>query len=198
MCHCNTHCNIDSTNTATFHSTTSQQTLTNSSHLNIILTNSIQQCNTHCSIDSTNTTTFCSTMSQETLTNSNHLKITNSTEYYHSSRDTRKHNASHCNTHCNTHCNVDSSSTTKSHTTTSQEALTNSSYLNITNSRRCVLQCVAVCCSVLQCVAVCCSVKQCVAVCCSVLQCVAVCCSCGVLQRAAVCFLVYPVSSELN
>jgi len=30
----------------------------------------------------------------------------------------------------------------------------------------CVLQCVAVCCSVLQCVAVCCSVLQCVAVCC--------------------------------
>ena len=66
----------------------------------------------------------------------------------------------------------------------------------------CVLQCVAVCCSVLQCVAVtlshvhiyvftgvdeiaglpvcvavCCSVLQCIAVCCSVLQCVAVCCS---------------------
>jgi len=40
----------------------------------------------------------------------------------------------------------------------------------------CVLQCVAVCCSVLQSVAVCCSVLQCVAVCCSVLQCVAVCC----------------------
>ena len=51
----------------------------------------------------------------------------------------------------------------------------------------CVLQCVAVCCSVLQCVAVhigleanvhtilscgaCCSMLQCVAVCCSVLQC---------------------------
>ena len=34
----------------------------------------------------------------------------------------------------------------------------------------CVMQCVAVCCSVLQCVAVCCSVLQCVAVCCSVLQ----------------------------
>jgi len=34
----------------------------------------------------------------------------------------------------------------------------------------CVLQCVAVCCSVLQCVAVCCSVLQCVAVCCSLLQ----------------------------
>jgi len=30
--------------------------------------------------------------------------------------------------------------------------------------RTCVLQCVAVCCSVLQCVAVCCSVLQCVAV----------------------------------
>ena len=41
----------------------------------------------------------------------------------------------------------------------------------------CVLQCVAVCCSVLQCVAVCCSVLQYVAVCCSVLQCVAVCCN---------------------
>jgi len=43
----------------------------------------------------------------------------------------------------------------------------------------CVLQCVAVCCSVLQLqrVAVCCSVLQCVAVRCSILQCVAVCCS---------------------
>jgi len=38
----------------------------------------------------------------------------------------------------------------------------------------CVLQYVAVCCSMLQYVAVCCSVLQCVAVCCSVLQCVAV------------------------
>ena len=38
----------------------------------------------------------------------------------------------------------------------------------------CVLQHVAVCCSMLQCVAVCCSVLQCVAACCSVLQCVAV------------------------
>jgi len=46
----------------------------------------------------------------------------------------------------------------------------------------CVVQCVALFCSVLQCVAVCrmqcaalfCSVLQCVAVCCSVLQCVAV------------------------
>jgi len=38
--------------------------------------------------------------------------------------------------------------------------------------RRCMLQCVAVCCSVLQCVAVCCSVLQCAAVCCSALQCV--------------------------
>jgi len=67
----------------------------------------------------------------------------------------------------------------------------------------CVLQCVAVCCSVLQCVGaqkraivwrenmpsffgVCCSVLQCVAVCCSVLQCVAVCCS--VLKCVAVCW----------
>ena len=49
----------------------------------------------------------------------------------------------------------------------------------------CLLQCVAVCCSVLQCVAVCCSALQCAAVCCSVLQCVAVCCS--VLQCVAVC-----------
>ena len=63
----------------------------------------------------------------------------------------------------------------------------------------CVLQCVAVCCSVLQCVAVCCSELQCVAVitvfasvyrCECVLQCVAACCNvlqsvvecCGVLQ----------------
>jgi len=37
----------------------------------------------------------------------------------------------------------------------------------------CVLQCVAVCCSVLQCAAMCCSVLQCVAVCCRVLQSVA-------------------------
>jgi len=43
----------------------------------------------------------------------------------------------------------------------------------------CMLQCVAVCCSVLQCVAVCCSVLQCVAVCCSVLQCAS--CLCSVL-----------------
>ena len=35
---------------------------------------------------------------------------------------------------------------------------------------QCVVQCVAVCCSVLQCVAVCCSVLQCVEVCCSVLR----------------------------
>jgi len=42
---------------------------------------------------------------------------------------------------------------------------------------RCLLRCVAVCCSVMQCVAVCYSVTRCVAVCCSVLhmlQCVAV------------------------
>jgi len=61
----------------------------------------------------------------------------------------------------------------------------------------CVLQCVAVCCSLLQCVAVC------VAACCSALhgvnpdvchpmsthQCLAVCCSvfCSVLQRVAAC-----------
>ena len=69
--------------------------------------------------------------------------------------------------------------------------------------RPCILQCVAVCCSVLQCVAVCCSVlqcvqcvaeyvdafvsfasalQQCVAVCCSVLQHVVV--RCNVLQCA--------------
>jgi len=52
-----------------------------------------------------------------------------------------------------------------------------------TRKEDCVLQCVAVCCSVLQCVAVCCCLMRyskgrlCVAVCCSVLQCVAVCCS---------------------
>jgi len=49
----------------------------------------------------------------------------------------------------------------------------------------CVLQCVAVCCSVLRCVAVCCSVLLRVAVCCSVLQRVAVYCS--VEQCGAVC-----------
>ena len=43
--------------------------------------------------------------------------------------------------------------------------------------RRCLLQCVAVCCSVLQRVVVCCSVLQRVAVCCSVVQRVAACCS---------------------
>jgi len=78
---------------------------------------------------------------------------------------------------------------------------------------QCLLQCVAVCCSVLQCVAVCCSVLcgsrdethirtcpqvsvfQLVAVCCSVVQCVAVCCNllqclkacCSVSQCVAVC-----------
>jgi len=51
----------------------------------------------------------------------------------------------------------------------------------------CVLQCVAVCCSVLQCaVPAFCSVLQCVAVCCSVLQC-AVPAFCSVLQCVAVC-----------
>ena len=49
----------------------------------------------------------------------------------------------------------------------------------------CMLQCVAVYCSVLQCVAVCCSVLQCVAECCSVLPCVAVCYR--VLQCVSVC-----------
>jgi len=57
--------------------------------------------------------------------------------------------------------------------------------VELTVFRRCVLQCVAVCCSVLQCTAVCFSVLQCVVVCCSVLQCVAVCSS--VLQCVAVC-----------
>ena len=64
-------------------------------------------------------------------------------------------------------------------------------------TRRCMLQCIAVWYSVLQCVAVCCNVLQCVAMCCSVLktgqdvaccsmlQYVAVCCS--VLQCVAVC-----------
>jgi len=59
----------------------------------------------------------------------------------------------------------------------------------------CLVQCVAVCCSVVQCVAVWCSVVQCVAVWCSVLQYVAVWCSvvqcvavcCSVLQCGAVC-----------
>ena len=55
----------------------------------------------------------------------------------------------------------------------------------------CVLQCVAVCCSVFQRVAVCCSVLQCVAVRCSVLYCTAllqhVAACCIVLQRVAAC-----------
>jgi len=49
----------------------------------------------------------------------------------------------------------------------------------------CLLQCVAVCCSVLQCDVACCSLLQCVAASCSVLQRVAACCS--VLQCVAVC-----------
>jgi len=56
-----------------------------------------------------------------------------------------------------------------------------SSHLIRSSSFACMLQCVAVCCSVtfrlcvvVQCVAVCCSVLQCVLVCCSVLQYVAV------------------------
>ena len=71
----------------------------------------------------------------------------------------------------------------------------------------CVLQCIAVCCSLLQCIAVSCHISSltyqhvCVAVCCSVLQSVAVCCSvmsyqsidvstcvcCSLLQCIAVC-----------
>ena len=47
----------------------------------------------------------------------------------------------------------------------------------LTHVYECVLQGVAVCCSVLQCVVMCCRVVQCVAVCSSVLQRVAVCCS---------------------
>ena len=46
---------------------------------------------------------------------------------------------------------------------------------------QCLLQCVAVCCSVLQCVAVCCSVLQCVTMFYSVLRSVSVCC--GMLQH---------------
>ena len=54
--------------------------------------------------------------------------------------------------------------------------------------RKCVLQCVAVCCSMPQCSAVCCSMLQCVAVCCSVLQYAAVFAVCySVLQCVAVC-----------
>jgi len=55
---------------------------------------------------------------------------------------------------------------------------------------QCVLQCVAVHCSVLQCVAICCRVLQSAVECCSVLQCVAVCYSdtvcCSVLQSHGV------------
>jgi len=46
------------------------------------------------------------------------------------------------------------------------------SHAEVQRLSRCILWCVAVCCSASQCVAVCCSVLQCVAVCCSVLQCV--------------------------
>jgi len=58
---------------------------------------------------------------------------------------------------------------------------------------KCVLQCVAVRCSVMQCDAVCCGVLQCAAVCCSVLQCAAVCCSvcCCVLQCVLQCAAVW-------
>jgi len=59
------------------------------------------------------------------------------------------------------------------------------------SSRLCVLQCVAVCCSVLQCVAVCCSGLQRVAACCSVLQRVAA------LQCESLCDLDHYVTSNL-
>ena len=69
----------------------------------------------------------------------------------------------------------------------------------------CLLQCVAVCCSVLQCVAVCCSVLQSVTMYCSVLQSVAVCCSVlhsvtvrsSVLPCVAVGWIEYSNSSQV-
>jgi len=64
------------------------------------------------------------------------------------------------------------------------------------HASRCVLQCVAVCCSVLQCVAICCNMLQCVAVCCSMLQCVAVCCS--VLQCVTLASVLQARRSELH
>jgi len=52
-------------------------------------------------------------------------------------------------------------------TTSPQALITQVQFLSVAGRiGGCVLQCVAVCCSVLQCVAVCCSVLQCVAVCC--------------------------------
>ena len=55
--------------------------------------------------------------------------------------------------------------------TPSRECITPRYVSSLRSSRNvCVLQCVAVWCSVLQCVAVCCSVLQCVAVCCSELS----------------------------
>ena len=56
---------------------------------------------------------------------------------------------------------------------------------------RCVLQCVAVCCSLLMRVAVCRSVLQCVPVCCSVSQCVA-----GVRTTGAHCTHMWEKGSE--
>jgi len=87
-----------------------QETLTNSSHLNVTLTNAMRYCNTHCNIDSNDTTvsetiTSHSTRSQETLTNSNHLNITLTNSMHH----------------CNTHYNIDSTNTTTSHSTTSRD-----------------------------------------------------------------------------
>ena len=93
---------------------------------------------------------------------------------------TLQHTATHCTTlqHTAPHC------TTLHHTATQDLRMlpdvtkifaylsAGSALLVRTISKFCLLQCVAVCCSVLQCVAVCCSVLQCVAVCCSVLQCV--------------------------
>ena len=81
-----------------------------------------------------------------------------------------QHTATHCNTmqHTATHCS------TLQHTAIHCKSLQHTVDCRLTpNPLRCMLQCVALCCSVLQCVVVCCSVLQCVAVCCSVLQCVA-------------------------
>ena len=131
------------------------------------------------------------------------------------SRKTVQHTATNCNTlqHTATYCNTLQQQITCCNNTTRFRKVPPSSPqppptlgegASGTKLRHtCLLQCVAVCCSLLQCVTVCYSVLQCVAVswrllqraprarnsatpaCCSVLQCVAVCCS--VSQCVTVC-----------
>ena len=97
--------------------------------------------------------------------------------------DVKQHSATHCNTlqHTATHCNTlqhrnteleESMTILTAQPSTAQKGNVFSN-VHLMNQLRCVLQCVAACCSVLQCVAVCYSVLQSVAKCCQMWQCVA-------------------------